>query len=123
MGELSLLFSSKLQAYNLLSRRAYLLFLAATFATLALAPLVLKILAKSRLATVDRQQRAFSIDNEIPGDGADDKDDSPEVRDTGGLSIYNEGGGGGGGLDRKHEDSSGYSLSNIGAVGTWRRRL
>lgn len=54
VGELSLLFSSKLRAYDLLSRRAYLLFLAATFATLAFAPFVLKLLASSRLATVDK---------------------------------------------------------------------
>jgi Kef-type K+ transport system membrane component KefB len=44
VGEFSLLFSSKLQAHNLLSRRAYLLFLAASVATLAMAPLILRLL-------------------------------------------------------------------------------
>lgn len=42
VGEFSLLFSSKLQAHLLLSRRAYLIFLAATVTTIVLAPLVLR---------------------------------------------------------------------------------
>lgn len=42
VGEFSLLFSSKLQAHMLLSRRAYLIFLAATVTTIVLAPLVLR---------------------------------------------------------------------------------
>jgi len=42
VGEFSLLFSSKLQAHLLLSRRAYLIFLTATVTTIILAPLVLR---------------------------------------------------------------------------------
>jgi CPA2 family monovalent cation:H+ antiporter-2 len=42
VGEFSLLFSSKLQAHMLLSRRAYLIFLAATVTTIVLAPLALR---------------------------------------------------------------------------------
>lgn len=52
VGELSLLFSSKLRAYDLLSRRAYLLFLAATCVTLTLAPFFLRVLAKTHLTDV-----------------------------------------------------------------------
>jgi len=44
VGEFSLLFSSKLQAHLLLSRRAYLVFLAATVTTIVLAPLVLRMM-------------------------------------------------------------------------------
>ncbi|GBG34226.1 UDP-N-acetylglucosamine transferase subunit ALG14-like [Hondaea fermentalgiana] len=44
VGEFSLLFSSKLQAHLLLSRRAYLIFLAATVTTIVLAPLVLRMM-------------------------------------------------------------------------------
>ena len=42
VGEFSLLFSSKLQAHLLLSRRAYLILLAATATTLAIAPVALR---------------------------------------------------------------------------------
>lgn len=42
VGEFSLLFSSKLQVHNLLSRRAYLLCLAATVATLVVSPVLLR---------------------------------------------------------------------------------
>jgi len=87
VGELSLLFSSKLQAYNLLSRRAYLLFLAATFATLTFAPLVLKILAKSRLATFDKQQNNFQT---LGGDaGVFPSEQADEVVVQSDDSIYN----------------------------------
>jgi len=48
VGEFSLLFSSKLQAHNLLTRRAYLLFLAASVSTLAVAPLVLRALSNAK---------------------------------------------------------------------------
>jgi len=48
VGEFSLIFSSKLHAHNLLTRRAYLLFLAASVSTLAVAPLVLRAVSASR---------------------------------------------------------------------------
>lgn len=132
VGELSLLFSSKLQAYNLLSRRAYLLFLAATFATLAMAPLVLRLLAKSRLATVDRQHRAFSMDNE-PGTESPGISGAPSKAAgnmsgaiAGGLHAFNDG------ADNTKKDDSIYGYggaipesahSGNAGGGAWRRRL
>ena len=122
VGELSLLFSSKLQAYNLLSRRAYLLFLAATFATLAMAPLVLRLLAKSRLATVDRQHRAFSLDKTGPDALGDE---SPMV----GAHSFGPYGDLGSDEGGKKDDSGRGAVSEGnfsaggGIAGTWRRRL
>mmetsp|Transcript_5338 Transcript_5338/g.10026 ORF Transcript_5338/g.10026 Transcript_5338/m.10026 type:complete len:766 (-) Transcript_5338:102-2399(-) len=43
VGEFSLLFSSKLQAHLLLSRRAYLIFLAATVTTIVITPLCMRL--------------------------------------------------------------------------------
>lgn len=64
VGELSLLFSSKLQAYGLLSRRAYLLFLAATCVTLTSAPLVMRVLAHARVADmINRMDNVSSGSN------------------------------------------------------------
>jgi Kef-type K+ transport system membrane component KefB len=118
VGELSLLFSSKLQAYNLLSRRAYLLFLAATFATLAFAPLVLKILAKSRLASIDKQQRTFSLDG--GGGGGDSPHDTAFVE-----SIPQHRKERGFGMTQDEEDSGHVSSMQDPDLhlGTWRRRL
>jgi CPA2 family monovalent cation:H+ antiporter-2 len=58
VGEFSLIFSSKLHAHNLITRRAYLLFLAASVSTLALAPLVLRAVSLSRWGSVDAGDRS-----------------------------------------------------------------
>ncbi|KAH9260360.1 hypothetical protein BASA81_001530 [Batrachochytrium salamandrivorans] len=73
VGELSLLFSSKLQAYGLLSRRAYLLFLAATCVTLTSAPLVMRILANARVADmINRMDNVSSGNNQNLSSGSEE---------------------------------------------------
>lgn len=64
VGEFSLLFSSKLQAHLLLSRRAYLIFLAATVTTIVLAPLVLRTMEKG----IPRILRILNVPEDIEED-------------------------------------------------------